>query len=260
MKIITRLPLTAAAIAIAARTGSAQRLTPPDTSQNCRWSVECSAPGVSLRMVESRRTGEGNKTRVDVSPRVAGFPAGVPLTLWMRRVEAKPSWVVTGYAFDSAGKLGCADRAANAALAATAADAWCPVPLDTLRLTVGEAMAGEPFAFAISTPDGRETAYATVVPRPVAATVAGCGSLDAQLITADARAVRILGTGFAPSSQLTTESVRGRDRVAGQVTTDSTGRFIGIVTSNGKGGDASYTVRAPTCAVTLPYAWGRSAW
>ena len=252
----------AAAIAIATlgTTAGAQTLTPPDTTAQCRWSVECSAPGTSLHVAEVARTGAGRALKIDVSPRASGFPSGVPLTLWIRRVGAAPAWVVAGYALDSSGKAGCADRTAYAAMASIARDGWCSAPLDSLSLTLGGAMEGEPFAFALSTADGRQSAYAVVVPRAVVATVQGCGTLDAQLVTADARAIRILGTGFTPATGLTTESVRGRDKVAGQVTTDSTGRFVAIVTSNGRGGDATYTVRTPSCEVTLPYRWGKDAW
>lgn len=243
-----------------ASVASAQTLTPPDSAQPCRWTAECSAPAATLRMEELKRSGSGRDLKIDVSPRASGFPAGVPLTLWMRRVEATPAWIVAGYAFDSSGTLGCADRVANPAMAATARDGWCPVPLDSLSLTVGGAMEGEPFAFAVSTADGRQSAYAVVVPRPVVATVPGCGTLDAQLVTKDARTLRVLGTGFSPSTALTTESVRGRDKVPATVTTDSTGRFVAIVTSNGRGGDATYVARTAGCEVRLDYRWGRNAW
>jgi hypothetical protein len=243
-----------------AASAGAQTLAPPDSTQRCQWMAECSAPPATLRMEELKRSGSGRDLKVDVSPRANGFPAGVPLTLWIRRVEAAPSWIVAGYAFDSSGRLGCADRIANAAMAATARDGWCPVPLDTVSLTLGGAMEGEPFAFALSTADGRQSAYAVVVPRPVATTGPGCGTLDAQLLTKDARTVRILGTGFPPASAVTTESVRGHDKVPGTVTTDSTGRFVAVVTSNGRGGDAAYTARTGGCEVTLNYRWGRNAW
>ena len=239
---------------------SAQTLTPPDGAQRCQWMAECSAPAATLRMEELKRSGAGRDLKIDLSPRASGFPAGVPLTLWIRRVEATPAWIVAGYAFDGSGKLGCADRTAHAALAATARDGWCPVPLGTLSLTVGDAMEGEPFAFALSSADGGQSAYAVVVPRPVVATVPGCGTLDAQLVTKDARTLRILGTGFMPATAVTTESVRGRDKVAGTATTDSTGRFVAIVTSNGRGGDASYAARTAACEVRLDYRWGRNAW
>ena len=253
--------LAAAAAFVALGNGAgAQTLTPPDTATRCQWSVECSAPGTTLRMSEVARTGSGRAVKIDVSPRASGFPAGAPLTLWIRRVDVAPAWVVAGYAIDSSGKAVCAERAANAAMASIARDGWCSAPLDSLSLTLGGAMEGEPFAFALSTADGRHSAYAVVVPRPVIATVAGCGTLDAQLVTQDARTIRVLGTGFTPATGLTTESIRGGDKAAGQVTTDSSGRFVAIVTSNGRGGDATYTVRNPSCAVTLPYHWGKSAW
>lgn len=252
--------LSVLALGNAVTVARAQTLTPPDTTQRCQWSAECSAPAMTLRMAELKRSGSGRDLQIDVSPRASGFPVGVPLTLWMRRVEEKPAWIMAGYAFDSSGKVGCADRSSNAAMAAFAGDGWCSAPLDTLSFTLGGALEGEPFAFALSTADGRQSAYAVVVPRPVVATVPGCGTLDAQIVTKDARALRILGTGFTPATALTTESVRGRDKVAGTATTDSTGRFVAIVTSNGRGGDAAYTARTPTCAVTLPYRWGRNAW
>jgi hypothetical protein len=121
-------------------------------------------------------------------------------------------------------------------------------------------MEGEPFAFSVSTADGRQSAYAVVVPRPVPTAAMGCGALDAQLLDPDARVVRIDGRGFPASTQLATASVRGRDKEAGAVRTDSSGRFTAIVYSNGRGGDASYTAQTGACAVTLPYRWGRSAW
>ncbi len=256
--------LTAGMLSLCALGGTtsagAQTLTPPDSTQGCQWSAECPASAATLRMEEVKRSGSGRALKIDVSPRARDFPPGVPLTLWIRRVEAKPAWIMAGYAIDSSGKVGCADRSANAAMAAIAGDGWCAAPFDTLTLTLGDAMEGEPFAFALSTADGRQTAWAVVVPRPVVASVPGCGTLDAQLITKDARTLRIFGTGFAPSTVLTTESIRGRDKVPGQVTTDSTGRFVAIVTSDGRGGDASYVARTASCEVRLDYRWGRNAW
>lgn len=255
-----RIALASALALALAAPARAQTLTPPDTTAGCQWQAECSAPGATLRMAELGRAGSGRGAKVDVVPRVAGLAAGVPFTLWMRRLGQGPQWVATGWALDAVGTVACADRARYAELAATAGTGWCPAPLDSLRLTIGGAMEGEPFAFAVSTPDGRTSAYDVVVPRPVTASAPGCGTLDLQLIAPDARTVRILGTGFPPSAAIATESVRGRDRATGQVTSDSAGRFVAIVTLNGRGGDASYTARTERCAVTLPYRWGKAAY
>lgn len=237
----------------------AQRLTPPDTAVGCRWQPECSASGASLRMEEVSRSGSGSGTEVVVSPRVSGLPREVPLTFWMRQLEGPASWLATGYMLDSSGAVVCADSAQHAALATTAGTGWCPAPLDKFELTVGKAGQGEPFAYAVSTIDGRHSAFAVVIPRPVTATIAGCGTLDLQLLTRDGRAVRILGSGFPPSSVLRTESKRGRETHPNEVTTDSTGRFLAVVHGAGRGGEATYTVRTDRCEVVLPYRWGRAA-
>jgi hypothetical protein len=153
----------------------------------------------------------------------------------------------------------CADRSKHASLASAAGTGWCPVPLDSMRLTIGDAMQGEPFAFAISTPDGRQTPYAVVTPRPVVASTPGCGTLDARVIDPDAKAVTILGRGFPPSATLTTTSVSGRETVPGTVTADPTGRFIAVAMPGqrgGRGGDASFTARSSACEVTITYPWG----
>ncbi len=251
-----------AALPLLSVPAAAQTLVEPDTTATCRWSPECSAPGATLRMVEVAREGSGRTAKVTVSPRVSGLPVGVPLTLWMRRLGEPASWIATGYALDSAGAVVCADRALHAALATTAGDGWCPAPLDSVALGIGGTMQGEPFAFAISTTDGRRSAFALVFPRPSSASVAGCGMLDARLLDAEAKAVSIVGHGFAPSSRVTTESRSGKETVPGEVTTDSAGRFAAIVmpgTRGGRGGEASFTARTGACEVTLTYPWGRAA-
>ena len=260
--IAIRAAVAGALLGVVPPSADAQTLTPPDTTSGCRWMEECSAPGTSLRMEERSRTGTGRDTKVAVTPRIAGFPAGTPLTFWAKRIGAGAQWYVTGYTLDANGSVTCADRAQHATLATAAGTGWCPVPLDSMRLTIGDAMQGEPFAFAISTPDGRQTAYAVVTPRPVVATTPGCGTLGAQVIDPEARAVTIIGRGFAPSATLTTTSTSGRDAVPGTVTADSTGRFIAVVMPGqrgGRGGDASFTARASACEVTISYPWGRSA-
>ena len=247
-------------LATVSAVSNAQTLTPPDTTTGCRWMETCSAPGTTLRMEEISRTGVGRDAKVVVTPRVTGFPAGTPLTFWAKRIGRQPQWYVTGYALDAAGAIGCADRAQHAALATTAADGWCPVPLDSLRLTVGDAMQGESFAFAIATPDGRQTAYAVVVPRPVVATVPACGTLEARVADPEAKVVSIVGHGFPASTRFTTASKSGKETVPGAVTADSTGRFVAIVTpGSGRGGDATFTASAGACEVSLSYPWGRSA-
>ena len=265
-----RRPLPASATAIVtlialivfAGGAEAQTLTPPDTSAGCRWTLECSAAGTSLQMTELSRSGEARKTKVVVSPRVAGFPAGVPLTLWARRVGEQPKWVATGFAIDSSGKSVCADRAEHGPLATTAGSGWCRAPIDSIRLTVGDAMHGEPFEFAIATADGRTAAYAAVVPRPSIASVEGCGTVESRIIDADARAMLVVGHGFAPSRRFIAESMSASELVSGGVTADSTGRFTAIVNPgrpDARGGEATYSVRTGPCHVTLRYPWGRSA-
>lgn len=253
----------ALAILVAPGTAArAQTLTPPDTTEGCRWSPECSAPGATLHMVELSRAGSGRGTKVMVSPRVSGLPIGVPLTFWMRSTGQEAQWIATGYALDSAGAVACADRSRHAALAATAGSGWCPAPLDSISLGVGDAMQGEGFAFAVATTDGRQAAYSVVVPRPVSASVPGCGTLDARVLDAEAKSVAITGRGFAPLAQVATESRSGKESVPGQVTSDSTGRFVAVVipgARGGRGGEAAFTARAAGCEVTLTYPWGRSA-
>lgn len=255
--------VVATAFVIAAPVGAgAQTLTPPDTTSSCQWMAECSAPGTSLRMEERSRTGKDRGTKVAITPRVSGFPVGTPLTFWGKRVGQPAQWYVTGYTIDANGTVACADRAQHAALASTAGTGWCPVPLDSLSLTVGDAMQGEPFAFAISTPDGKQAAYAVVVPRPVQASAPGCGTLEATVVDADAKAVSIIGRGFPAAAQVTTSSTSGKETVPGSVTADATGRFVAIVMPGergGRGGDASFTARAPGCELTISYPWGRSA-
>ena len=257
-----RLALATALIAGFASVSDAQTLAPPDSSAACRWMAECSAPGTSLRMEELSRTGSGRGTKVAITPRVGGFPAETPLTFWGKRVGQAEQWYVTGYTTDANGSVTCADRAQHAALASTAGTGWCPVPLDSLALTVGDAMQGEPFAFAISTPDGRQTAYAVVVPRPVQASSPGCGSLQATVVDPDAKAISIVGRGFPASAQVTTSSTSGKETITGSVTADTTGRFAAIVAPGergGRGGDASFTARGAGCELTISYPWGRSA-
>ena len=256
MRLHTLLAIAVAAAATRAP-AHAQTLTPPDTA--CAWRPECSASGATLTMAELSRTGSGRDARVTVAPRVAGFPVGVPLTFWMRKLDGRPQWLATGYTLEPSGNVVCADRGAHAAVADAAGTGWCPTPLDSIDMTLGGSMEGEPFDFAFSTVDGRTSAFASVVPRPAAAGVAGCGTLEARLIDADGRAVSILGSGFAPNVELTTESVRGKERLPGSVRTNDAGRFVGVVTFQGRGGDASYTVRTASCEITLPYHWGRAA-
>ena len=239
-----------AALAAFSAPAAAQTLTPPDTTQGCRWMPECSAPGASLRMLEVARSGSGRGTKVSVSPRVSVLPIG------------EPQWVVTGYALDAAGAVVCADRERHAALSGTAGTGWCPVALDSISLGVGDAMTGEAFAFAVATADGRRSAYAVVVPRPATASAPGCGTLEAQLMDGDAKTVAIVGRGFAPSAEVVTESRSGKETLPGSVVADSTGRFVAIVmpgTRGGRGGDAAFTARAAGCEVTLSYPWGRAA-
>ena len=260
------MPLRLATLALLAAAvpslAAAQTLVEPDTAGGCSWLPECSAPGASLRLQEVAREGSGRDARVTVSPRVSGLPVGEPLTLWMRRVGEPASWIATGYALDASGAVVCADRGRHAALAATAGTGWCPAPLDSLTLGIAGAMHGEPFAFAVATADGGRAAYALVYARPAIASVAGCGTLEAQVVDREAKAVSIVGRGFAASARIATESRSGKETLPGEVTADSTGRFVAVVmpgARGGRGGDATFTARSGACEVTLAYPWGRAA-
>lgn len=254
--------LAAALVAGLASASSAQTLTPPDSTAACRWMAECSAPGTSLRMEERSRVGDGRGARVTITPKVSGFPAGAPLTFWAKRVGQGAQWYVTGYVVDGNGAVSCADKTQHAALASSAGTGWCPVPLDSLSLTIGDAMQGEPFAFAMSTPDGRITAYDVIFPRPLRASSPGCGSLEASVVDPEAKAIAIVGRGFPAGAQVTTSSTSGKETIPGSVAADSTGRFVAIVTPGqrgGRGGDATFTARTAGCELSISYPWGRSA-
>jgi hypothetical protein len=259
--LVVRLATVAAGTAFLALPANGQKLTKPDTT-GCSWRAECSAPGTTLRMVEISRTGRDRGTRIALAPRVGGFPAGVPLTLWMRRIDGVAQWIVTGYSIDDTGAVTCADKARHASLAETAGAGWCPMPLDSVSFSIGEAMQGEAFSFAMSTSDGRQSAFATVVPRPLTASIPGCGALDARVVDAEATAMAITAQGFPPLTSLTTISVSGRETVAGTARTDSAGRFVSVImpgVRGSRGGEASYTVSTGSCEVKITYPWGRAA-
>lgn len=185
-------------------------------------------PGLNLELIEAARsaTGEAVKYRL----RVKGLPQGQAFGVWARSFGRDFSEVV-------------------------------PALREDLELDPGPYPRGAAWWVAIASQDQKTTAFARVVPYPIAARDGSC-SISLELISLYGNRFIALGEGFPPGEEVEIETrasgtvSRKRQRVPPD------GRLpLDVVEHGTLSADtvARYRVKARACAPAVEYRWGDSA-
>ena len=185
-------------------------------------------PGINLELVEAARGAAGDSVKYRL--RVKGLPQGQAFGVWTKSFGRDFSEVV-------------------------------PELREGIELDLGPYPRGAAWWVAIATADQKTTAFARVVPYPIAAHDGAC-SISLELISLYGNRFIALGDGFPPGEEVEIETrasgtvSRKRQRAAAD------GRLpLDVVEHGTLSADsvARYMVKARACSPAVEYRWGDSA-
>jgi hypothetical protein len=202
-------------------------------------------PGIKLTLVEKASTG----TRTTYGLATAGVPRGVLFGVWTKDFGQSFQQVTSGYRVNEAGVLEALD------------DAGRPHPIEELVLDPGSYPRGAVWEVALVSADQAVTAFAKVVPRPIAAHQGACG-LSLELVSRRGDQFLAAGQGFMPGESLVVELQQARGTTNKRVRALPDGKLpLEVITHGIAAADthARYVVKGRACEVAVDYTWGEPA-
>lgn len=177
--------------------------------------------------------------------RASGFPQGIPLTLWKKRLGRLPEVVRSDVFIDESGTV------------VQPHHEFGPFAMET----GGVFVKGEPYEVTLISADQKLRAFAKIIPFPNEASDGRC-LLTLELLSTKGEAVAILGQGFEANEEIVTVSEYTQDktdRVETRFKTPPDGKFV-IIESPPvmakQSGAASFTAIGKSCKLTVSYEWG----
>ena len=185
-------------------------------------------PGVDLELVQAARSATGDTVKYRL--RVKGLPAGHSFGVWTKTFGRDFSEVV-------------------------------PEFRNGIELDLGSYPRGAAWWVAIASEDHKTTAFARVVPYPIAARDGAC-SISLELISLYGNRFIAVGSGFPPGEEVEIETQASGtvDRKRERIPAD--GRLpLDVIEHGTLAADtiARYRVKARSCAPAVEYRWGESA-
>lgn len=216
------------------------------------WGPKINSPGVGISLKETGRQETNGHTAVIYRIFATGFPQDGIYSLTTVDLNLNVSTAMEGITLDKSGQAICAGRPGTCSGNG---------PNDPIDLTIFAAR-GEPKRFGFVSPDGRRKAFISIVPFPIIGLDHGC-SVEAVLLTPNAEAMLIHGSGFEPDSAIHSIATSGNEKQEGDLKSDATGDVYEIQLPYIKGeakGSSKVTLRSKTCNPSLTYEWGRDTY
>jgi hypothetical protein len=209
------------------------------------WGSRASTPNMSVAIKEASRSGDVLSLRLYAD----GLPKDKTYTIVQWPVtQARPSDLMSGVTFDSAGLAVCAGTPG------TCVGNGPNDPIDLLSRPVP----GEPVRFAAISDDHKIKAFAKIVPVPIKGEDRGC-TIEAVLLTPDASLLWIEATGFTPNGTLKINGNSEGEHHDGTVKADANGGYIFSVEPFKKGlnqGTIQLTLQESKCSPSIKVPWG----
>jgi hypothetical protein len=186
-------------------------------------------PGVSLELVELPRSATGDAPQYRL--RVKGLPEGHAYGVWTKSFGRDFTEVVAKPSFDD------------------------------VELAPGPYPRGAAWWVAVASEDQKTTAFARVVPYPIAARDGAC-SISLEMISLFGNRFIALGSGFPPGEEVEVETRASGSVNRKRLRVEPDGRLpLGVVEHGTLSADtiARYRVKARACAPVVEYRWGESA-
>lgn len=213
-----------------------------------------STPGSTLQLRETAREPTGDRTVVTYRIYGHGLPTDQVYTLVRWPLNGPPEAVLAGVTLGRDGMAICSG--AGPQFCSDSASPNDPVNLKTFG---GK---GEPFRIALEAEDHKHLAATSVAPFPIKAENQGC-SLESFLITPNAEAILLQGSGFEPNASVEFFSDSSGEKHLLKETADSTGQLKFVVLPYKQGlEDGTITLQPTTgpCRPTVTVPWGKHSY
>jgi hypothetical protein len=203
-------------------------------------------PGIRLELVELPPASLG---RAKYRLRAEGMPRGVTFDVWTKDFGQQFTEAFSGFRMDEAGMLMSVDGTGR------------PRRLEGLALDPGPYPKGAVWMVALASDDHKLSAFAKVIPYPIAARDGTC-VVSLELVSLFGYRFLASGFGFGPGEEVQVES-RALGRVTPRKLRVSPGGLLppDVISHGGISADrgARYTVKARSCEVSIEYDWGEPA-
>lgn len=213
------------------------------------WGAEMNSPGVEISLKETGRREVGGRTAVMYRIFATGFSEDGIYTLTTTGLNLNVSTALEGITLDKSGQAVCAGRPGTCS---------SDVPNDPVDLAIFAAR-GEPKRFGFVSQDGRTKAFISVIPFPIAGTDRGC-SVEAILLTPNAEAMLIHGSGFGPDSAVHSMAISENGKQEGDLKSDATGNVYEIQLLPYSAGTSKVTLTSKSCSPSLSYHSGKGTY
>lgn len=216
------------------------------------WGPKMNSPGVDISLKEMGRRQTGGGTAVMYRIFVTGFSEDGIYSLTSVDLNLNVSTALEGITVDKSGQVICAGRPGTCSATA---------PNDPVDLTIFAAR-GEPKRFGFVSQDGKKKAFISVIPFPIMATDNGC-SVEAILLTPNAEAMLIYGSGFKPDSVVHSVAISETEKQEADLNSDVKGDVYEVQLPYVKGygdGTSKVTLTSKTCSPSLSYKWGKDTY
>jgi hypothetical protein len=216
------------------------------------WGSKMNSTGATLSLKEvSRRTSGGNAV-VRYRMMALGLPVDKVYSLVMWQLGGQPENILEGVTIDETGSAICTGKPGTCG---------GNKPNDPVELAMSGAL-GEPKRVGLVAADKGAYAFGSVVPFPNRGTDAGC-TLEATLVTPNAEAVILSGSGFKPGIRLNVEISSEGEKQHLASNASENGSYEGAVLPFKKGvtkGRTQVSVLTETCKPEVSFAWGTGSY
>jgi len=204
-------------------------------------------PSIRLELVELSSSASPGTAKYRL--RAEGMPRGVTFGVWTKAFGQPFMEAFSGFQMDEAGVLVSIDGSGR------------PRRLEEIALDPGPYPKGAVWMVALASDDHKLSAFAKVIPHPIAARDGAC-AVSLELISLHGNRFLASGAGFTPGEDVDVEL-----RSAGRVThrkqrVSAEGRLPSDVVSHGEISavpTARYAVKALACGPAVEYEWGEAA-
>ncbi len=202
-------------------------------------------PGIRLELLELPSSQGAAKYRL----RVEGAPRGVMFDVWTKDFGQPFAEVFSGFRMDETGALVSVDGSGR------------PRRLEDIALDPGPYPKGAVWMVALASDDHKLSAFAKVIPHPIAVRDGAC-SVSLELISLHGNRFVASGIGFAPGEDVDIELhssgrvTHRRQRVSAEGVLP-----LDVVSHGAISTDLSarYLVKALSCQPAIEYEWGKAA-
>jgi hypothetical protein len=204
-------------------------------------------PGIRLELIELPASASAGTTKYRLH--AEGVPRGVMFGVWTKDFGQPFTQVFSGFRIDEAGALMSVD------------DSGQPRRLEDIALDPGPYPKGAVWMVALASDDQTQSAFAKIIPHPIAARDGAC-SVSLELISLHGNRFVASGVGFVPNEDVDIE-LRSSGRVNHRKERVSAEGLLPLdVVSHGAIStdlSASYLVKARSCGPEVQYEWGDAA-